>query len=95
MSRASPPASLQVPGAKDLSSQFWDNGKITEKDFDLVVLSVGMEPDMSAVAAAKKLGMELNEYRFAATDRLAPLTTSRRACLPPALSRSRKISRKP
>ncbi len=69
---------MQVPGAKDLKLQFIDNRKITEKEFDLVVLSVGMEPDLSAVAAARKLGIELNEYRFAATDRLAPLTTSRK-----------------
>jgi heterodisulfide reductase subunit A-like polyferredoxin len=68
---------LQIPGSKDLKLQFMDNGKLSEREFDLVVLSVGMEPGVTATAAAKQLGIELNEYGFCATDRLSPLATSR------------------
>jgi len=69
---------LQVPGSKDLKLQYLDkNNKLAEQEFDLVILSVGMEPGLSATDAAQQLGIELNEYGFCATDRLAPLTTSR------------------
>ncbi len=69
---------IQVPGTKDLRVQFYDEaGKLQEQDFDLVVLSVGMEPGISVTEGAKRLGIELNEYGFCATDRLSPLSTSR------------------
>jgi hypothetical protein len=52
---------LQVPGTKDLRAMFYNEANILqEKDFDLVVLSVGMEPGVSAVESAKRLGIELN-----------------------------------
>ncbi len=54
---------------------------------------MGMEPER-AVTAAKKLGIQLNEYGFCATDRLAPLSTSRPGVFVGGLSRSRKTSRK-
>jgi heterodisulfide reductase subunit A-like polyferredoxin len=69
---------LQVPGSRDLRVRYTDgSGQYDEKDFDLVVLSVGMEPGAAARETARRLGIELNEYGFCATDRLAPLTTSR------------------
>jgi heterodisulfide reductase subunit A2 len=69
---------IQVPVTKDLRVQFYSgDGKIEERDFDLVVLSVGMEPGATAQANAKSLGVELNEFGFCATDRLSPLSTSR------------------
>jgi heterodisulfide reductase subunit A len=54
-----------------------EKGQITESDFDLVVLSVGMEPGKSAQESAARLGIELNEYGFCDTDRFSPLSTSR------------------
>lgn len=69
---------IQVPGTKDLRVTFYNEvNQLQEKDFDLVILSVGMEPGLSAVNTAKRLGVELNEYGFCATDRLMPLNTSR------------------
>jgi heterodisulfide reductase subunit A-like polyferredoxin len=69
---------MQVPGTKDLRVRYTDgSGEIREKDFDLVVLSVGMEPGTSAQESARRLGIELNEYAFCATDRLLPVATSR------------------
>jgi heterodisulfide reductase subunit A-like polyferredoxin len=69
---------VQVPGSKDLRAQFLDgNGQIQQQDFDLVVLSVGMEPPASMARRAASLEIKLNDFGFCLTDRLAPLTTSR------------------
>ncbi len=53
-----------------------DEGQNVDEDFDMVVLSVGMEPAGSAVELAKTLGVELNRYRFVHTDEVAPVATS-------------------
>ncbi|MGD0781104.1 MAG: FAD-dependent oxidoreductase [Dehalococcoidales bacterium] len=69
---------LQIPGSKALKLHFLDNdNKLSEREFDLVVLSVGMEPGLTTTAAAEQFGIELNEYGFCDTDRLSPLATSR------------------
>ena len=76
--RSIPSRIVQMPGTKDLRVQFLaDGGKFEERDFDLVVLSVGMEPGISAAKAPRELGVALNEYGFCETDRLSPLSTSR------------------
>ena len=54
-----------------------ESGEMINEEFDMVVLSIGMEPADSAVDAAKKLGIELNEYNFVKTDNLNPVATSR------------------
>jgi heterodisulfide reductase subunit A-like polyferredoxin len=54
-----------------------DSGEIKEEAFDMVVLSVGMEPSRSARNMAKKLNIDLNPYGFAKTDVFKPLSTSR------------------
>ncbi len=54
-----------------------ESGDIKEEEFDLVVLSVGMEPDASAVELARKLNVDLNENNFVDTDDFSPVTTSR------------------
>ncbi len=54
-----------------------EEGALVDEQFDLAVLSVGMEPAESAVETAKKLGVALNPHRFVATDDLSPVSTSR------------------
>ena len=54
-----------------------DAGERISEDFDMVVLSVGMEPADSAVAVARKLGIEHNRYNFVQTDDVRPVATSR------------------
>ncbi|MFO7803391.1 MAG: FAD-dependent oxidoreductase [Desulfovermiculus sp.] len=54
-----------------------ENGELITEEFDLVVLSVGMEPDSSAVHTARQLGLELDRSSFVATTNLAPVSTSR------------------
>jgi len=69
---------VQVPDTRDLRVRFvGEDGQIRERQFDLVVLSVGMEPAASVRDITSRFGIELNEYGFCATDRLLPLETSR------------------
>ncbi len=69
---------IQVPGSKDLRVQFLDGTSgLQEQDFDLIVLSVGMEPPDSMARLASSLGIKLNEFGFCHTDRLSPLQTTR------------------
>ena len=48
-----------------------------EEEFDMVVLSVGLEPSGSLREAAEHLGVELNRWGFADTQELCPLESSR------------------
>ena len=47
------------------------------ESYDMVVLSVGMEPSVAARASAETLGLDLNAFRFVETDDLTPVSTSR------------------
>ena len=51
-------------------------GENIEEVFDMVVLSVGMEPSDTAVDTANKLGIELNPYNFVKTDDMSPVATT-------------------
>ena len=54
-----------------------DDGHIIEEEFDMVVLSVGVEPPLSTRQVAEILGIDLNQYGFCWTDKFGPLQTSR------------------
>ena len=54
-----------------------EDGDISTAEFDLVVLSVGLQPSPGAMKLAKKLGIQLNHYGFCHTDTFSPLETSR------------------
>ncbi|UCF61695.1 MAG: FAD-dependent oxidoreductase, partial [Anaerolineaceae bacterium] len=51
--------------------------QLVEEEFDLVVLSVGMEISQSVKELGRKLGIELDEYGFCHTTSFNPLETSR------------------
>ena len=56
--KSMPSRIIQMPGTKDLRIHYCDEtGKIGEHDFDLVVLSVGMEPGATAKESAARLGI--------------------------------------
>ncbi len=75
--KSMPSRIVQLPGSKDLRVKHMGaDGKVAEQEFDLVVLSVGLEPSATVVERASDLGIELNEYGFCSTDRLRPLETS-------------------
>ncbi len=54
-----------------------DNGRVTQEEFDLVVLSVGLRPSAGTSELADVLGIELNRFGFCRTDTLDPSRTSR------------------
>jgi heterodisulfide reductase subunit A-like polyferredoxin len=54
-----------------------EDGRMLAEEFDLVVLSVGMEVSAASAALADRLGIALNHYRFAVTDGFQPVATSR------------------
>ena len=68
---------VEIPGTKDLRLRFMGEEGMREQEFDLVVLSVGLDPKRTVSDSISRLGIELNEYGFAATDRFTPLETSR------------------
>lgn len=54
-----------------------DDGKLIEESFDMVVLSVGLQPHNDSAEFARTFGIETNEYLFAKTSPFAPVKTSR------------------
>jgi heterodisulfide reductase subunit A-like polyferredoxin len=58
------------------SDPYRDNNRIIEEEFDLVVLSVGMEISESVKGLGRQLGVELDEYGFCHTTLFDPLQTS-------------------
>jgi heterodisulfide reductase subunit A-like polyferredoxin len=54
-----------------------EQGETVEEEFDMVVLSVGLEASSDTVELAEKLGIDLNHYQFAATSSFSPVATSR------------------
>ena len=55
-----------------------DDGKVNTENFDLVVLSVGMEISQETVDVAKRLGIELTDGNFSKTDSVNPIATQRK-----------------
>jgi heterodisulfide reductase subunit A-like polyferredoxin len=54
-----------------------EDGQMVSEEFDLVVLSVGLEPARDHDEIAKVFGIDLNPYGFAKTSTFTPLQTSR------------------
>lgn len=71
-------AITEDPDTRDLILRYPDaDGNFVESRFNMVVLSVGALPPREADDLADLLGIELNPYGFCATDKFAPLETSR------------------
>jgi heterodisulfide reductase subunit A-like polyferredoxin len=54
-----------------------EEGEMISEEFDLVVLSVGLEPTRSHQEIANIFGIDLNKYGFAKTSIFSPLQTSK------------------
>ena len=68
----------EIPGTKNLIVHYAEeNGTLKEQEFDLVVLSVGIEPAKKAQELASTMKISLNDYRFARTNLFSPVNTSR------------------
>ncbi|MEW6227447.1 MAG: FAD-dependent oxidoreductase, partial [Bacillota bacterium] len=68
----------EVPETHNLILSFeTEDSRVEKEEFDLVVLSVGLEPPEDARRLAATLGIELDENGFARTGSLDPLATTR------------------
>ncbi len=54
-----------------------DDGQLKREEFDMAVLSVGMEPADSASQIAESLGIELTSHSFVKTGDTSPVSTNR------------------
>ena len=65
------------PNTKNLLLRFTsENEETLEKEFDMVVLSAGLQATSRNTELAKLLGIELDEYNFCKTGAFSPLETS-------------------
>ncbi|MCL2510062.1 MAG: FAD-dependent oxidoreductase, partial [Methanomassiliicoccaceae archaeon] len=66
------------PETKKLTLNYTEsNGDPASGEYDLVVLSIGIDPPEGASEIAEKLGIELNEYGFCKTTVFSPLETTK------------------
>ncbi len=68
------------PGDKNIGAKIYymtEDGQQLREDFDMVVLSVGLEAPQDALEMAGKFGIELDHYRFADAPSFAPVSTNR------------------
>ena len=78
MHRSSRVSNVEENADKTLTVNYTDaNGDPKSDVFDLVVLSVGLNPPAGAEEFSKILGINLNEYGFCETSVFHPLETSR------------------
>ncbi len=54
-----------------------DAGQMREEVFDMVVLSVGLQPAETTLNMARRLGVDLNRHQFVETQPFSPVETSR------------------
>jgi len=68
----------QDPVTKNIIIKYttFDEG-VKEEEFDLVVLSVGLNPPPNSEGLAQKFGLELNEHGFCRTNPANPVETTR------------------
>lgn len=68
----------EISESNDLKIRYEnEEGQVIEEIFNMVVLSVGLQPNPNISALAKKLNVELNEYDFCKTTTFNPVETSR------------------
>jgi len=54
-----------------------EDGTLIDETFDMVVLSIGLEPHADALDFAETVGIEANTHRFARTTQFQPVETTR------------------
>ena len=68
----------EIPETQDLKLIYEaENGEIVEEIFNMVVLSVGLNPPNDAEYLSEKFGVELNEFGFVKTQIFNPVQTTR------------------
>jgi len=68
----------EIPGSKNVTIRYstTDEG-VKEEEFDMVVLSVGLNPPSDYESLSKKFGIELNSHGFCQVHSTNPMQTSR------------------
>ena len=68
----------EIPETKNVTIRYATDAEgVKEKEFDLVVLGVGLGPPAQAHRLAEQFGIELNEHGFCKTDPSNPIETTR------------------
>ena len=76
--RCRPPSVEEMPQTRNLKVTYLTEGdQKVSRVYDMVVLSVGMQPPKSAQKIAEKFGIELNEASFCNTSVFEPVETTR------------------
>jgi len=76
--RSRVPMIAEVPGSRNLIVSYLGEGdNKLSAEYDLVVLSVGMQPPKEVKALADRFGIALNDFGFCKTSAFAPAQTSR------------------
>ncbi|MFA6240644.1 MAG: NAD(P)-binding protein [Candidatus Hydrogenedentales bacterium] len=69
---------IEMPDTKNLALRYFGPDlKQVEEEFDMVVLSLGLEPSEALQEQAENIGVALNKWGFAQTSELRPMDTSR------------------
>jgi heterodisulfide reductase subunit A len=76
--RCRPPSIKEIPETKNLIIEYLtENDEKLSREYDLVILSVGMMPPKSTHEIAGKFGIELNEFNFCKTSSFKPVESTR------------------
>jgi len=76
--RCRPPAVKEVPETKNLLIEcLAEDDRKVSREYDLVILSVGMVPPKSVKEISEKFGIELNEFNFCKTSTFKPVESTR------------------
>ena len=76
--RSRVPKIEEVPGTRNLIVNYLgENDRRLSQEYDLVVLSVGMQPPKNVKVLAERFGVALNEFNFCATSAFQPAESSR------------------
>ncbi|UCH88587.1 MAG: CoB--CoM heterodisulfide reductase iron-sulfur subunit A family protein [Thermoplasmata archaeon] len=67
----------EIQDTKNLVITYIEEGELRSREFDLVVLSIGMDSARNAIELAEKLGIELNDFNFCETDIFTPIETNK------------------
>ena len=66
-----------VPESDNLQLRYaTEDGKVEKEEFDMVVLSIGLQSPPGVAELAENLGIDLNHYKFAQTTSFTPVSTS-------------------
>ena len=69
----------EIPETNNVTIRYATSDEgVKEEEFDMVVLSVGLNPPEDAAALSEKFGVELNDHGFCKTNPSNPIETSRR-----------------